>query len=303
MKRTYQPKKRKRARTPRLPSAHADEGRPPDAQAPPRQGPQAAHRLSAAARGPGLPDASRLPAWTSRCHAFPAARRARRGRLSRSAEFERAYRQGRSHGNRHLVVYAFPRGAGDDEAAARAVGVAQGRRRRRAQPRQAPAARGVRRRGARSCRRATTSSRCGAPVGPGGVCRARTAGRACAARCAEPRRAQPWRRTKVLVPRRAGADTSLTGAGSSPALPRRCKYERVHLVLPMLLLPCRSSVYRGPGAGGAARPALQTLQRTGADPPGRSPAPVHSLVFLLCPRWTRRPDSPSLCPCRSSWTC
>jgi len=41
------------------------------------------------------------------------ARRARRGRLSRSAEFERAYRQGRSHGNRHLVVYAFPRGGAE----------------------------------------------------------------------------------------------------------------------------------------------------------------------------------------------
>ncbi|MDX6706257.1 MAG: ribonuclease protein component [Solirubrobacteraceae bacterium] len=40
----------------------------------------------------------------------PDKRRARRGRLSRSAEFERAYRQGRSHGNRHFVVYAFPRG-------------------------------------------------------------------------------------------------------------------------------------------------------------------------------------------------
>lgn len=37
------------------------------------------------------------------------ARRAKRGRLSRSVEFERAYRQGRSHANRHLVVYAFPR--------------------------------------------------------------------------------------------------------------------------------------------------------------------------------------------------
>jgi ribonuclease P protein component len=36
--------------------------------------------------------------------------RARRGRLSRSAEFERAYRQGHSYGNRHLIVYAFPRG-------------------------------------------------------------------------------------------------------------------------------------------------------------------------------------------------
>jgi ribonuclease P protein component len=46
---------------------------------------------------------------------IPSPRRPRRGRLSRSAEFERAYRQGRSHGNRHLVVYAFPRGseAGD----------------------------------------------------------------------------------------------------------------------------------------------------------------------------------------------
>ena len=43
-------------------------------------------------------------------------RRPRRGRLSRSAEFERAYRQGRSHANRHFVVYAFPRGASDDEA-------------------------------------------------------------------------------------------------------------------------------------------------------------------------------------------
>ena len=31
----------------------------------------------------------------------------RRGRLSRSAEFERVYRQGRSHANRYLVLYAF----------------------------------------------------------------------------------------------------------------------------------------------------------------------------------------------------
>jgi ribonuclease P protein component len=31
-----------------------------------------------------------------------------RGRLSRSAEFERVYRQGRSSANRHLVIYAFP---------------------------------------------------------------------------------------------------------------------------------------------------------------------------------------------------
>jgi ribonuclease P protein component len=37
------------------------------------------------------------------------ARRTKRGRLSRSAEFERVYRQGRSHGNRHFVLHAFPR--------------------------------------------------------------------------------------------------------------------------------------------------------------------------------------------------
>ena len=44
----------------------------------------------------------------------PAASRGRRtrGRLSRSAEFERVYRQGRSVGNRFLVLYAFPRGDG-----------------------------------------------------------------------------------------------------------------------------------------------------------------------------------------------
>jgi len=40
---------------------------------------------------------------------------AKRRRLSRSAEFERVYRQGRSKGNRYLVLYAFPRAA--DEAA------------------------------------------------------------------------------------------------------------------------------------------------------------------------------------------
>ncbi len=35
--------------------------------------------------------------------------RPKRGRLSRSAEFERVYRQGRSVGNRFLVLYTFPR--------------------------------------------------------------------------------------------------------------------------------------------------------------------------------------------------
>ena len=38
-----------------------------------------------------------------------AATRAKRGRLSRAADFERVYRQGRSHGNRYFVLHAFPR--------------------------------------------------------------------------------------------------------------------------------------------------------------------------------------------------
>jgi ribonuclease P protein component len=37
----------------------------------------------------------------------------RRRRLSRSAEFERVYRQGRSKANRFLVLYAFPREASE----------------------------------------------------------------------------------------------------------------------------------------------------------------------------------------------
>jgi ribonuclease P protein component len=41
--------------------------------------------------------------------ARPARRPAKKGRLSRSAEFDRVFRQGRSHANRYLVLYAFPR--------------------------------------------------------------------------------------------------------------------------------------------------------------------------------------------------
>jgi ribonuclease P protein component len=40
----------------------------------------------------------------------------KRGRLSRSGDFDRVYRDGRSHSNRFLVLYAFPRDASDDEA-------------------------------------------------------------------------------------------------------------------------------------------------------------------------------------------
>jgi ribonuclease P protein component len=48
----------------------------------------------------------------------------RRGRLTRSAEFDRVYRQGRSFANRHLAVYAFPR---PDEEATR-LGLSVGRK-------------------------------------------------------------------------------------------------------------------------------------------------------------------------------
>jgi len=58
------------------------------------------------------------------------ARRKRR-RLSRSGEFERVYREGRSHASRHFVVYAFPRGEeparADDDSGAR-LGVSVGRK-------------------------------------------------------------------------------------------------------------------------------------------------------------------------------
>jgi ribonuclease P protein component len=37
----------------------------------------------------------------------------KRGRLSRSGDFDRVYREGQSHGNRFLVLYAFPRDPDD----------------------------------------------------------------------------------------------------------------------------------------------------------------------------------------------
>ena len=39
--------------------------------------------------------------------------RAGRGRLSRSADFDRVFRTGRSHAGRDLVLYVFPRGDGE----------------------------------------------------------------------------------------------------------------------------------------------------------------------------------------------
>jgi ribonuclease P protein component len=50
--------------------------------------------------------------------------RRRRRRLSRSGEFDRVYREGRSHATRHLVVYAFPRSDGERPR----LGVSVGRR-------------------------------------------------------------------------------------------------------------------------------------------------------------------------------
>jgi ribonuclease P protein component len=43
--------------------------------------------------------------------------RRKRGRLSRSGDFDRVYRDGRSHANRFLVLYTFPRSAEATEAA------------------------------------------------------------------------------------------------------------------------------------------------------------------------------------------
>jgi ribonuclease P protein component len=40
----------------------------------------------------------------------------KRGRLSRSGDFDRVYREGQSHSNRFLVLYVFPRGDAADDA-------------------------------------------------------------------------------------------------------------------------------------------------------------------------------------------
>jgi ribonuclease P protein component len=51
--------------------------------------------------------------------------RRRRRRLSRSGEFDRVYREGSSHANRYLVVYAFPRPDAEGEPR---LGVSVGRK-------------------------------------------------------------------------------------------------------------------------------------------------------------------------------
>ncbi|HEX2371433.1 MAG TPA: ribonuclease P protein component [Solirubrobacterales bacterium] len=49
-----------------------------------------------------------------------------RGRLSRSGDFERAYREGESHSNRFVILYSFPRPPDEDTEGAR-LGVSVGR--------------------------------------------------------------------------------------------------------------------------------------------------------------------------------
>jgi ribonuclease P protein component len=67
-----------------------------DSQATARKGTQAPDGLMAAGRAGSM-----------------SAQRPGRGRLSRSAEFDRVFRHGRSHAGRYLVLYVFPRGAED----------------------------------------------------------------------------------------------------------------------------------------------------------------------------------------------
>src|SRR6202012_1993596 len=94
---THLPAKEAQARPdPRVPRTHADPRRASDAQAQARQGPQAPHGLMTADRAGAV-----------------SAKRSGRGRLSRSSEFDRVFRHGRSHAGRDLVLYVFPRGEED----------------------------------------------------------------------------------------------------------------------------------------------------------------------------------------------
>src|SRR6266540_2473906 len=89
-----------------IPRADAHAERPRGHQAAPAQGSQAAHAVTA---GPGSPGGRR-----------------KRGRLSRSGDFDRVYREGHSHANRFLVLYAFPRReAGAEETR---LGISVGRK-------------------------------------------------------------------------------------------------------------------------------------------------------------------------------
>jgi ribonuclease P protein component len=51
--------------------------------------------------------------------------RRKRGRLSRSGDFDRVYRDGRSHANRFLVMYSFPRPDAPDHGTRLGVSVSR----------------------------------------------------------------------------------------------------------------------------------------------------------------------------------
>ena len=120
----------------RLPCADAHPRRPPDAEAPARQGPQA-------------PDGVMVG------RAWPASAAGAAG-LSRSADFDRVFRQRPLARAGASWCSTCSRAASRRAAAARAVRVAEGRRRGRAQQGQAAAARGVRARRRGGCRPAPT---------------------------------------------------------------------------------------------------------------------------------------------------
>ena len=81
---------------PRIQGENGYAGRAPDAQAPAREGPQPTDGLMDGAAGAGAGHRSRSAG-------------SGRARLSRSGDFDRVFRQGRSHAARELVLYVFPR--------------------------------------------------------------------------------------------------------------------------------------------------------------------------------------------------
>lgn len=98
-----EPKARARSR---VPGAHEDARRSGDPQTPPPQGPQAVDAVAMTRNG---------------------GEARKRGRLSRSGDFERAYREGSSEANRHLILYAFPR-AGEEQTGGTRLGISVGRK-------------------------------------------------------------------------------------------------------------------------------------------------------------------------------